>query len=92
VFAVSPTIRRLEVLDAAGSATSPATIEMELVTQPRGAKPTEVIAAIAGMSPSPLTLDVGRAVRIHQWIERDGARCEPLDADTRPHVPQVRAS
>jgi radical SAM-linked protein len=89
---VAPAIRRLEVLDVADSTTGSATVEMELVTQPRGAKPTEVIAAIAGMSPSPLTLDVGRAVRIHQWIERDGARCEPLDADTRPHVPEVRAS
>jgi radical SAM-linked protein len=84
---VAPAIRRLEVLD-----TSPATVEMELVTQPRGAKPSEVVAAIAGVSPSPLTLVVGRAVRTHQWIERDGARYEPLDADTRPHVPEVRAS
>jgi radical SAM-linked protein len=84
---VAPAIRRLELLD-----TSPATVEMELVTQPRGAKPSEVVAAIAGMSPSPLNLAVGRAVRTHQWIERDGARCEPLDADTRPRVPQVRAS
>lgn len=84
---VAPAIRRLEVLD-----TSPATVEMELVTQPRGAKPSEVVAAIAGISPAALTLVVGRAVRTHQWIERDGARCEPLDADTRPRVPQVRAS
>jgi radical SAM-linked protein len=84
---VAPAIRRLEVLD-----TSPATVEMELVTQPRGAKPSEVVAAIAGMSPAAPTLVVGRAVRTHQWIERDGARCEPLDADTRPRVPQVRAS
>jgi radical SAM-linked protein len=84
---VRPAIRHLEVLDR-----TPATVEMELLTQPRGAKPSEVIAAIAGFSPSPLTLAVGRAVRTHQWIERDGARCEPLDADTRPHVPEVRAS
>ena len=33
-----------------------------------------------------------RALRTHQWIERDGARLEPLDADTRPRVPQARAS
>ncbi len=89
---VAPAIRRLEVLDAPGETFSSAIVEMELVTQPRGAKPSEVVAAIAGMSPSPVTLAVGRAVRTHQWIERDGARCEPLDADTRPRVPQVRAS
>ena len=84
---VRPAIRRLDVLE-----TPPATLEMELLTQPRGAKPSEVVAAIAGLSPSPLTLAVGRAVRTHQWIERDGARCEPLDADTRPRAPEVRAS
>jgi radical SAM-linked protein len=81
---VRPAIRRLEVLDG--------TLEMELLTQPRGAKPSEVVAAIAGFSSPAVTLVVGRAVRTHQWIERDGARCEPLDADTRPCVPQVRAS
>jgi radical SAM-linked protein len=81
---VRPAIRRLEVLDG--------TVEMELLTQPRGAKPSEVVAAIAGFSSPAATLVVGRAVRTHQWIERDGARCEPLDADTRPCAPQVRAS
>jgi radical SAM-linked protein len=89
---VRPAIRRLDVLEARSSTDSSATVEMELLTQPRGAKPSEVVAAIAGLSPSPLALVVGRAVRTHQWIERDGARCEPLDADTRPRVPQVRAS
>ena len=89
---VAPAIRRLVVLDALESTNGSATVEMELVTQPRGAKPSEVVAAIAGVSPAALTLVVGRAVRTHQWIERDGARCEPLDADTRPRVPQVRAS
>jgi radical SAM-linked protein len=89
---VRPAIRRLELLDVPSSAGSPATIEMELLTQPRGAKPSEVVAAIAGFSSPALTLVVGRAVRTHQWIERDGARCEPLDADTRPRAPQVRAS
>lgn len=81
---VRPAIRHLRVLDG--------TVEMELLTQPRGAKPSEVVAAIAGFSPAPVTLVVGRALRTHQWIERDGARCEPLDADTRPRVPEVRAS
>ena len=84
---VRPAIRRLEMIESPN-----ATVEMELLTQPRGAKPSEVVAAIAGFSPHAMTLAVGRAVRTHQWIERDGARCEPLDADTRPCVPQVRAS
>ncbi|GIU88453.1 MAG: hypothetical protein KatS3mg009_2968 [Acidimicrobiia bacterium] len=33
-----------------------------------------------------------RVLRTHQWIERDGARLEPLDADTRPRAPEARAS
>jgi radical SAM-linked protein len=89
---VRPAIRSLALREPPSGTGSPATVEMELLTQPRGAKPSEVVAAIAGVSPSPVTLVVGRAVRTHQWIERDGARCEPLDADTRPCAPQVRAS
>jgi hypothetical protein len=89
---VCPAIRSLEVLESPLMPEGAATVEMELLTQPRGAKPSEVVAAIAGFSPVPVTLAIGRAVRTHQWIERDGARCEPLDADTRPRVPQVRAS
>jgi hypothetical protein len=65
---------------------------MELSTRPRGAKPSEVVAAIAGVRPDAPALEIERAVRTHQWIERDGARCEPLDADTRPHALMVRAS
>jgi len=90
---VRPAIRHLDVLDA-DVATDPIVdvIEMELSTRPRGAKPSEVVAAIAGVRPDAPALAIARAVRTHQWIERDGARCEPLDADTRPHAPMVRAS
>jgi radical SAM-linked protein len=84
---VRPAIRTLDVVD-----TGAPTLEMELSTRPRGAKPSEVVAAIAGVRPDAPALAIGRAVRTHQWIERDGARCEPLDADTRPHAPVVRAS
>ena len=87
---VRPAIRRLEVLVA--DVPDAAIVEMELSTRPRGAKPSEVVAAIAGLRPDAPALAIARAVRTHQWIERDGARCEPLDADTRPHVPVVRAS
>jgi radical SAM-linked protein len=77
---VRPVIRRLTVCD------EPSTVvEMELQTQPRGAKPGEVLAAIGDFT------DV-RTRRTHQWIERDGARHEPLDADTRPRVPEACVS
>jgi radical SAM-linked protein len=88
---VRPAIRSLDVVDG-DVGTDVANLEMELLTRPRGAKPSEVLAAIAGVRPDRPSLVIGRAVRTHQWIERDGARCEPLDADTRPHAPLVRAS
>jgi radical SAM-linked protein len=74
---VRPVIRSIDVHDDT-------TVEMELHTQPRSAKPGEVLAAIGGLTEL-------RALRMHQWIERDGARLEPLDADTRPRAAKVRA-
>ena len=79
---VRPVIRRISVCDETSTAVA---VEMEMSTQPRGAKPGEVLAAIGDF------IDI-RARRTHQWIERDGARQEPLDADTRPRVPEARAS
>ena len=77
---IRPVIRQLTVCD-----TAPVTLKMELRTQPRSARPGEVLAAFGELSEV-------RALRTHQWIERDGARLEPLDADTRPRVPEARAS
>ncbi len=87
---VRPVIRRITVCDEPSKARVPAVelrtcIEMEMSTQPRGAKPGEVLAAIGDFTDM-------RALRTHQWIERDGARQEPLDADTRPRVPEAYAS
>ena len=67
---VRPVIRTLTQRDDT-------TVEMELNTQPRSAKPGEILTAIGGLSEV-------RALRTHQWIERDGARLHPLTADTRP--------
>ena len=77
---IRPVIRHLTVCD-----TAPVTLAMELHTQPRSARPGEVLAAFGELSEV-------RALRTHQWIERDGARQEPLDADTRPCVQEARAS
>jgi radical SAM-linked protein len=82
---VRPVIRRITVCDEPSPPGQPAVVEMEMSTQPRGAKPGEVLAAIGDFT------DV-RARRTYQWIERDGARQEPLDADTRPRVPEACAS
>ncbi len=92
---VRPVIRRVDVV---GPSAQGVWCEMELETQPRSAKPGEVLAAIAAATgghggPGDLVdLVEGDVLRTHQWIERDGARCEPLDADQRVRVPEARAS
>jgi radical SAM-linked protein len=70
-------------------------VEMELRTVPRSVRPGEVFSVLAAglVNTTDFTGDgpSGRVIRIHQWIERDGARHEPLDADTRPRVLEARA-
>lgn len=88
----------------------------ELVTQPRGVRPRELVAGLVAVGRSPGgdgsrtggtgvgedeigTLPVlDRACRTQQWIERDGARWEPLALRAIPSEPDravyasVRAS
>lgn len=66
--------------------------DLEVSTQPRSAKPIDVLAAIMQVTPAVGPLVERRVVRINQWIERDGARLSPLDADARPRVAGARAS
>jgi radical SAM-linked protein len=44
----------------------------ELATHPRGVRPSDLLAAFG------TDVVLARACRTHQWIERDGARFEPL--------------
>ena len=57
-------------------------VEAELRTQPRSLRPAEFIAAVWPAA------DEYRVLRTHQWIERDGARREPLPAGATdaPHA------
>jgi len=80
---VRPMLRAMQVVGATGDVT---TADLEVATQPRGARPGEIIAAIGGH------LTAEHVLRSHQWIERGGARLEPLDADARMRVPEARAS
>jgi radical SAM-linked protein len=80
---VRPMLRAMQVVGATGDVT---TVDLEVATQPRGARPGEIIAAIGG------NLTAEHVLRSHQWIERGGARLEPLDADARMRVPEARAS
>jgi radical SAM-linked protein len=72
---VRPVVRSMEINDQI--------VAMKLNTQPRGAKPGEVLSTMG--------LTELRARRTHQWIERDGARLEPLDADLEESRPATTA-
>jgi radical SAM-linked protein len=54
-------------------------LDLTLSTQPRGARPREVLDALDSFAGVGLTEH--RVLRTAQWIERGGARLEPLAAD-----------
>jgi radical SAM-linked protein len=83
-------IRRLQVLESTDTGT--VKCDLEVMVQPRSAKPAEVVAALALVAPELGELAERRVTRTLQWIERDGARLSPLDADTRPRVLWARVS
>jgi radical SAM-linked protein len=78
-----PIVRAMTVV---GVAELGPVLDLELSTNPRGARPAEVLSAVGG------DLTDRRVLRTHQWIERGGARLEPLEADARQRVPEARAS
>jgi radical SAM-linked protein len=64
-----------------------ATLTFELAVQQRGVRPSELLSVLG------IEFEDCLVRRTHQWIERDGARWEPisLDATAAPHA-GVRAS
>ena len=56
-------------------------ISLEVVTQPRGLRPADIARALREISNTPTGTGEDRVLRTHQWIERDGARLLPLEAD-----------
>lgn len=54
-------------------------VDMELATQPRAVRPSEIIPALGPSG----ALRERRVLRIEQWIERDGSRRTPLEIDAR---------
>ena len=94
-----PSVRTLELVVAhpekikdghVPSNGSPHHVRAELATQPRGVRPVELLEGLGA------DLVLARACRTHQWIERDGARWEPLEGAPggiviAPHA-QERAS
>ncbi len=78
---VRPSLRHLEV------ESSTSTLTVEIATRPRAARAGEILTALyhlAGMEPGEAE---DRVLRTHQWIERDGARREPLAADRATPAP-----
>ena len=63
---IRPALRTLVLAEQHGH------LRAELATHPRGVRPADLVATL-GTGAVP-----GRARRTHQWIERDGARFEPL--------------
>jgi hypothetical protein len=74
-----PSVRRFDLKHD----TEEPTVHIEVSTQPRGVRPTDVITALRGLASDEHEPDISadRVLRTHQWIERDGARLEPLEAD-----------
>jgi radical SAM-linked protein len=92
---VRPGILALTLDDVAMGGAGHPMLRAELATQPRGLRPAEMLAAL-GVSADGLALEEGRVRRLHQWIQRDGARSEPIevptDATNAPHLQLERAS
>lgn len=73
-----PGLRRIELHDDI--------VRVEVATQPRGIRPAELIGALRGLAGAEIGSGEDRVLRTHQWIERDGARQEPLEADRAAHA------
>src|SRR5207248_1277295 len=71
---IRPVIRSIDLTQYDGV---PA-LALTLSTHSRGARPREVLDAI---SADGVALNERRVLRTAQWIERDGARLQPLEAD-----------
>jgi radical SAM-linked protein len=61
-------------------------LHVELATKPRGIRPAELLGLLHELADAPQDAAADRVLRTHQWIERDGARHEPLAADRAPRA------
>ncbi|MFM8304335.1 MAG: TIGR03936 family radical SAM-associated protein [Actinomycetota bacterium] len=85
---------RPSVLALAQPRPDEAVVVVEIATRPRTLRVVDVVSGLRAVSPDAATLAEQRVVRTHQWIERGGARHEPLDVDRRSAAPagaQTRA-
>jgi radical SAM-linked protein len=61
-----------------------ATVAALAATRPRGLRPVDLLVALRELACAPGPDGGDRVLRTCQWIERDGSRHEPLDADRAP--------
>jgi radical SAM-linked protein len=80
VIDLRPGLERLAVLDEAPLAA----FAVELATRSRATRPAELLTALRDLAGADTGDGEDRVLRTHQWIERDGARLEPLEADRAP--------
>jgi radical SAM-linked protein len=59
-------------------------VAVEVATQPRGLRPADLLVTLRELAGAPEADGGDRVLRTRQWIERDGSRQEPLDADRAP--------
>ncbi len=79
VIDLRPGIRHLALLDDE-------TVQTEVATKPRGIRPAELLGALRTLAEASDDVTADRVLRTRQWIERDGARHEPLAADRAPRA------
>ena len=85
---IRPALRAISILASPEPDSLDARLGLSLATTARGARPREVLDAL---SIDGITLAERRVMRTAQWIERDGARWEPLEADALARTVEVRA-
>jgi radical SAM-linked protein len=81
-----PAIRRLAV---ATDDTGHPVVEADTSTSPRGIRPADLLLVLRELAGTPATDGEDRVLRTHQWIEHDGARLEPLEADRAAHTVRI---
>jgi radical SAM-linked protein len=81
---IRPSILSLHTHDLEDESAGGIGLECVLAAKPRSLRPSELVAALGP------DLEEREVRRLHQWIERDGARWEPLPsptaATTAPHA------
>lgn len=77
-----PALRHLAVTNAIPNwASGGSAVDAETATHPQGLRPADLIRALRELAGATDPNGEDRVLRTKQWIERDGARLEPLEAD-----------